>query len=356
MRFSVAWRRAGTVWYPCCKTVSRLIGPTLPSGVPQNDHMTEPSAQPVDVSVIVPCFNTAPYVCETLDSVLAQSYGGTVEIIVINDGSPDTPDLERVIAPFGDRIRYIAQENRGLAGARNTGIRAARGRYVAFLDSDDAWLPNYLELMVRTLEEEPTAAAAFPDVVIFGGGSEDGRIPRVPGARQDAITFESFVSGRSWISAGATVRRDVVVRHGMFDETFRQVEDFELWLRMLHAGERIEYVPEVLIRYRRWEGSLSANHRKMFDTQLRVLHKAMSTLDLTAGQRASVESRVHRIHVEAKLQQGREAFLRRDFRLARRILSEANASIRHRKLSLVILVLGLAPGLLHWVHSARLRS
>src|SRR5262245_50161993 len=102
------------------------------------------------VSVIVPAYNVAGYISETLDSVFAQTFGD-LEVIVINDGSPDSQGLEIALAPYLDRIVYIKQPNKGAAAARNTGIEAARGEIVAFLDGDDVWLPNYLELQVRVL-------------------------------------------------------------------------------------------------------------------------------------------------------------------------------------------------------------
>jgi glycosyltransferase involved in cell wall biosynthesis len=75
------------------------------------------------------------------------------EVIIVNDGSPDTEDLERALEPFRDRIRYFKQRNRGAGAARNVGLRAARGEFVAFLDADDLWLPNYLDEQMRFIQE-----------------------------------------------------------------------------------------------------------------------------------------------------------------------------------------------------------
>jgi glycosyltransferase involved in cell wall biosynthesis len=310
---------------------------------------------PIDVSVIIPCYNTAHFVAESLDSVLEQSFAGRMEIIVVNDGSPDTPALKQVLASYGDKIVYIEQQNRGLAGARNTGIRAARGRYVALLDSDDAWLPGYLAVMVQTLDDNPGAAAAFPDVVVFGGSSEDGRILRIPGAQQDPITFESLVAGRSWVNAGATVRREVLNRYKGYDATLRQVEDFELWLRMLHGGERILYVPQVLTRYRRWNGSLSSNHRKMFATQLRVLRKAMMKLALNESQTASIRERIAMVRTVARREEGKAAFLKRDFSGATAAFSAAHELRPSLKGRVLISLLTLAPKALWQTYDIKTR-
>jgi glycosyltransferase involved in cell wall biosynthesis len=105
------------------------------------------------VSIIMPAYNTADLIAASLDSVLAQSFQD-FEIIVVNDGSPDTPDLERVLAPYLDKIIYINQENKRAAGARNTAIRRARGKFLAFLDSDDQWLPDHLSVQMELFEKD----------------------------------------------------------------------------------------------------------------------------------------------------------------------------------------------------------
>src|ERR1044071_9453875 len=123
-------------------TIKSHMASILEDGVVRLD----PNRSPL-VSVIVPAYDVAEFIAEALDSVLAQTFDD-YEIIVINDGSPDTKDLERALAPYLSRIVYIKQENRGVSAARNTGIKAARGSLIAFLDADDTWLPNYLEVQV----------------------------------------------------------------------------------------------------------------------------------------------------------------------------------------------------------------
>src|SRR5262245_33441277 len=98
------------------------------------------SKQSPSVSVIIPAYNIAPFIAEALESVLAQTFTD-YEIIVVNDGSPDTEELERVLAPYLSRIRYFKQENQGAGAARNAGLNVATGEYVAFLDGDDVWYP-----------------------------------------------------------------------------------------------------------------------------------------------------------------------------------------------------------------------
>src|ERR1051326_8460176 len=102
-----------------------------------------PMTSPI-VSVIIPAYNAAAFIGETLDSVYAQTFKD-FEVVVVNDGSPDTDELERALERYAAKLRYLKQDNQGAAAARNTGITAARGEFVAFLDADDMWLPAFLE-------------------------------------------------------------------------------------------------------------------------------------------------------------------------------------------------------------------
>lgn len=135
-----------------------------------NDHTSRRPA----VSVIIPAYNAAQYVGEALESVFAQTFAD-YEVIVVNDGSPDTDELERVLAPYMERTTYLKQENRGPSGARNTGIERARGKYVALLDSDDLWLSDYLTKQVALLDADPELDLVYSDALIFGDSTLAGR-------------------------------------------------------------------------------------------------------------------------------------------------------------------------------------
>src|SRR5689334_24122006 len=131
------------------------------------------SQQSPTVSVIIPAYNAAAFIGETLDSVFAQTFAD-FEVIVVNDGSPDTEALERELARYPEKLRYIKQENQGAAAARNTGIKAARGEFVAFLDADDTWLPVFLEKQLELLERTP-ADVVWADALICGDSPLAGR-------------------------------------------------------------------------------------------------------------------------------------------------------------------------------------
>ena len=121
------------------------------------------------VSAIIPTYNYARYVAAAIKSVLAQSFKD-LEIVVVDDGSTD--ETTETLRPFAERIRYIPQVHRGLAAARNVGIRVARGRYLAFLDSDDFWLPDKVSMQVARLDAEPAVGVVYCEAVLFDEASQ----------------------------------------------------------------------------------------------------------------------------------------------------------------------------------------
>ena len=233
--------------------------------------MTSPHHVPA-VSVIIPAYNTARYIKATLESVFAQTFRD-YEVIVVNDGSPDTEDLERVLAPYRDRIIYIRQENRGLSGARNTAIRASRGNLIALLDSDDLWEPEYLAVQVGMMIADPTIDVLYPNAVIIGDSPDAGRKLMDLSPSNGAVTFERLVMEECVVVVSVTARREAILGAGMFDETLNVCEDFDLWLRIVKREGRIAYHRQVLMRYRRRSGSLSADPVRMCHGVQRVSGK-----------------------------------------------------------------------------------
>lgn len=306
--------------------------------------LLDQTASPL-VSVIVPAYNVAEFIGEALDSVLAQTFTD-YEIIVINDGSPDTEALELALAPYASRIVYLKQENKGVSAARNTGITAARGSLLAFLDGDDTWLPNYLEIQVARIQEDPSIDVLYPNVLMFGGSSEAGEEFMTICPSSGDVTFERLVSQECNVSNCSIARRDTIVRAGLFDEELRSVEDFDLWLRVIKQGGRIVYHREVLARYRRRVGSLTADPIWLSENVLRVLEKVQRTMELTPSERATVDLHQKRFHAMLHLQQGKRAFFSGDTAGAIHGLTEANRFLRKRKTAITVMMLRIAPRLL----------
>src|SRR4030088_1787091 len=131
----------------------------------------QPQASP-RVSIIIPSYKTADLIAACLDSVFAQTFQD-FEAIVVNDGSPDTPELEKVLQPYLDRIVYIKQVNKRAAGARNTAIARARGEFLAVLDSDDTWLPMHLESQMKQFDADPTLCLVYSNAVFTGNPARE---------------------------------------------------------------------------------------------------------------------------------------------------------------------------------------
>jgi len=297
------------------------------------------------VSVIIPAYDVAEFIGEALDSVLAQTFTD-YEIIVINDGSRDTEALERALAPYMSRIVYLKQENRGVSAARNTGIAAARGLLIAFLDGDDTWLPNYLQVQVSRIQADPTIDVLYPNVIMFGGSPDSGEKFMTICPSNGEVTFERLLLQECNVSNCSIARRETLVRAGLFDESLRSVEDFDLWLRVIKQGGRITYHRDVLARYRRRSGSLTADPIWLSEHILQVLTKIKETMELTPRERATLDSQFKYFQALLKLQEGKRAFFSGDTAGAINGLTQANQFFRNRKTSFTLMMLRIAPRLL----------
>ena len=309
----------------------------LPVPVAQVRPVAAPAPR---VSVIIPCYKTASLVAETLQSVFAQTYHD-YEVVLVNDGSPDTSELELAIAPWRDRLVYLHTENCGLAGARNNGIRAARGELVALLDSDDLWEPNYLEVQVRKLDEHPDADIVYPNAIIFGDGHGTSEFPRSHGK----VTFISLVQETSVVMVSVLARRAALQKAGLFDQNLRSCEDFDMWLRCVKQGSRIIYHKQPLVRYRRRPGSLSADPVWMCSNAARVLHKMRTAVPMTDEERRVLEQAIVRFEGRKLFFEGKHAFGEGDIPLAIDRLSKAYTYLRTVRVWLILQLVRTAPSL-----------
>ena len=295
------------------------------------------------VSVIVPAYRVTKYVGETLDSVLAQTLQD-FEIVVVNDGCPDTAALESVLEPYHSRLIYVKQENQGLAAARNTGILSGSPtKYVAFLDGDDKWTPDYLEMQVSAMERDPGVDVMYCDAIMFrdGGQIEGTFMEMCPSSGE--VTFLSLIEPTCTVMVSVIARRETVVKAGMFDPNLRSSEDFDLWLRIVKGGGRISYQRRPLVHYRRRPESLSADRQKMYGSCLAVMQKALGRTDLSDGERSALTRRVVHIGAERSWDRGVQALSLGDTKAALDCLSDANKVNGSVGGSLLLVALRLAP-------------
>ncbi|GAB1538522.1 hypothetical protein NUACC21_11840 [Scytonema sp. NUACC21] len=240
------------------------------------------------VSVIIPVYKAEKYIAATVQSALDQTYKN-IEILIIDDGSPDR-SIE-ICQQFTDpRIRIIRQKNRGLPGARNTGIRHAKGDYLTLLDADDLWLPEKLEKHLQHLENSPGVGVSFSRSAFI---DDDGKplgiyqMPQISGITPAIVLCRNPISNGS----AAVIRREVfeaikfqdnlygIVEDFYFDERSRHTNadstDVECWFRMsVKSDLKIEGIPEALTLYRVNSGGLSANLLKQLDSWELMLSRA----------------------------------------------------------------------------------
>ncbi len=305
------------------------------------------------VSVIIPAYRAAESIAATLDSVFAQTWQD-YEVIVVNDGSPDSEEMEKALEPYRERITYLRQENQGPGGARNTGIRMARGEYVALLDSDDVWDPEHLAAQVAVLEADASVDMVYADARIIGDVPEAGRTVMEFCPSVGEVTFERLVTRECTVHICVSVcRREALLRAGLFDPAFRGTEDIDMWMRIARLGGRIAYQRRVLGCYRRHAGSLSSNRVSMVEGFLAVLAKAERDPGLTAAQRDAVERQVAVEQNKLELHKGRDAFLAGDAAAAVSHLRRANAQQKSLKLAAVLMLLRVAPGFLRALYQWR---
>jgi glycosyltransferase involved in cell wall biosynthesis len=262
-------------------------------------------------SIVMPAFNTEDTVADAIESVLAQS-DQDFELVVVDDGSTD--GTATVLAGIADpRVRVLTQENHGAAAARNAAIRASTGRLVAFIDSDDLWMPTYLAAMRARFDASPEVALAYTDAWVIDPVS--GRVgtatamqwqrpPIPPPANPDRLLFELLE--RNFIYAAATIRRDVLDEVGLLDERLRAAVDYELWLRVVARRNPVARLDGLHAIYRKGRaGSISANRARVWQSLAEVYRIVAEEYDVDPGARAKARSRLAAARRELEALEGR---------------------------------------------------
>ncbi len=301
------------------------------------------------VSVIIPSYNLAPYIGETLESLFAQTYRD-FEAIVINDGSTDETD--QALKPYLDRIHYIKQKNSGVMAARNAGLRAARGRYIALLDGDDLFLPRFLEVLVGMLENDLTLSVAYPNAYFFGSPQFDGRLHQEAFPVAEPVTFDRVLKRECCVFGLLVFRRSLLDEVGCYDESLQGqgAEDFDLWLRMLRHGHRFGFTTEPLAKYRWRSNSLTNTGVGQLRCVISVYEKWMADERTTAGQREWIEAHLPDVHAQLSIARFRELMKARKYGEAAPQLALANGYYNSTKLKLMQAALRISPGLVRqWV-------
>jgi glycosyltransferase involved in cell wall biosynthesis len=244
------------------------------------------------LSIVIPAYNVERYVGDAVSSALGQSLS-EIEVIAVDDGSSDST-ASRITA-FGDRrVKLLQQENRGLSAARNAGIRVASGLYIGFLDGDDVWYPEKARSHVAVLDGDASVGIVSGyHEYLDEGGRPTGRYlttrKRNPSLRDLLV--------RNHLTYSVVCRRECFEMAGLFDESLRACEDWELWVRIMHTGKfRARVIPEVMSGYRVRAQSLMMDFPHQIENAEKAVAKFQRTIpEFSVGLRRRALGEVFRI-------------------------------------------------------------
>lgn len=226
-----------------------------------------------EVSVIIPTYNYGTFVIQAVQSVLNQTFSD-LEVIVVDDGSTDDT-VERIHSITDPRLHYIYQRNSGLPASRNTGIRSAKGKYIAFLDADDCWMPNKLEIQLPILQEDESIGLVYGSYYVI---DTEGKIialrraSELPRNALPRLIMGNLVSGSATTSI---IRRECVDRVGLFKEDLISCEDWDMWLRIAEVYN-FGYVKEPVAMIRLHDRNMTNRAETMEMAALIVLERFFS--------------------------------------------------------------------------------
>jgi glycosyltransferase involved in cell wall biosynthesis len=206
-------------------------------------------------SVVIPAYNAAGTLPDSLASVFAQTFTD-YEIIVVDDGSTDS--TAQILESYGDDLRVLRKPNEGRpAAARNRGVAQARGEYIAFLDADDLWRPEKLARQVELLDASPEVGLCFTAAAIIDEGGRELGINRCPSYARGRV-YDLISTRNVMVGSSVMVRRSAIEQVGAFDEELTSIENWELWIRVAREWE-VDFVDEPLTAYRKHRGNRSVN-------------------------------------------------------------------------------------------------
>ena len=295
------------------------------------------------VSVIIPVYGEIESARTALTSALDQTYR-PIEVIIVNDGCPNSVELEATIAPFRSAIRYVIQPHGGAGAARNSGIIQSTGGLIAFLDADDRWRPDFLAEGVASLNRIPRCDLVYCDALITGSSPRAGRRFMETSPSKGPVTLEALLLQRcNVITSCVLVRASALFEVGLFDVALRRGQDYDLWLRMAEHGCRFAY--DRTVRVERTERSWGSPEESIADVErlLSVLTRFEKRTNLTPEAAAAIRTRIEWAGDRLLLEHAKRALELHDVRGARQQL----VGIRRKsvKARAVLAALLLAPSL-----------
>jgi glycosyltransferase involved in cell wall biosynthesis len=304
------------------------------------------------VSVIIPNYNTARFISQTLDSVFSQSFRD-LEVIVINDGAPDTEELYQVLEPFLPKIIFLDRKiNEGTSRARNLAAKYARADVLCFLDGDDIWDAEFLNELYPFLADNGYDMA-YADAETFGiGHLTDTNFLKYNPETSGPVTRKMLIDGRCHIlPSGTLIRHKIFDLVGGFDDEVRRTEDFDLWMRLAFQGARIGYLRKVLFKFRLRPDSGSGDYLVRLQRCIDVWNILRDKLEFSPDENSMIDRHIAVQESALVRARGRFYLSRQDWRAARaefveakRMADDLSLPLKHRlKLAAVIMALKFSP-------------
>lgn len=296
---------------------------------------------PPRISVIIPAYNHAGYIRETVDSVVGQKYREH-EIIVVNDGSPDTEQFERALKMRLEDIVYIKQRNAGVGAAFNTGIEHARGQIIVFLDGADILQPDFLAAQYVFLERN-VYDMVYCDAALFGSHSAYRRNLMEIEPSTGEVNFDSLLDRTcNVITSGTMARKKMIVDAGMFEPERVAGHDLHLWLRMAKIGARIGYQRKPLLKHR-VRREVPSTDLSPIEDELDVLDRIGRTIGLTEVQKDKLTARIAGLEADLAIEQAKTFLEKGDYREAAVAFRVANRQRGSMKLTALTWLTRFAP-------------
>lgn len=246
--------------------------------------MSNTTVQPKLISVIMPAFNSASYISESINSVLSQDYAN-IELIIINDGSTD--NTASIIKECLDnyeqtdskrfKVQYVETVNQGVSAARNHAIKIANGDWIAFCDADDVWFPSKISNQLRQLNG---CSWSYTDSYYMGEDYAENTRRSDLSSLPCGHIFEQLITENIITTSSVLVRKSILLECGGFDESLEALEDWQLWLTIASKYE-ISLIVEPMLNYRVYSGSTSRKARKMLPLHISVITSTFAGLPQT---------------------------------------------------------------------------
>ncbi|TFV97262.1 glycosyltransferase [Algoriphagus kandeliae] len=226
----------------------------------------------IQFSIIIPCYNHSKYLNDCFESIFCQGFQNW-EAILVNDGSTDdTEELAKELIQSESRVKYIYQENKGLSAARNTGMAAAKGEYLLFLDADDWLYPECLNTYSKFLKDNPLSKLLRCGYAYWD--HPEGRKYHAHNPSRDVLIYPNVLTQNIGPCHSILIKRDFAESIGGFDTSLKSCEDWDYWIRAGKMGARINSISETLVAYRYVPNSMSRNPRVMYESLLEVSLRA----------------------------------------------------------------------------------